>query len=463
MAPCFRTLSRFISASPVRLTRGPTAFFGPMTFKSLFSQLKRRAFPCAIVASLPVFLGGWGNWNWLTGPQSTFDTKGPVAASQLDVFYVTLWVTGITFVIVASIMAYATLKYRARKGDDAKAAIPHQGHGNPLIELSLIGLSVLALVFIAVPTVKAIWYTYDVPADQKETAYEVNAIGLQWWFKFEYPSEQIEGVGPLVTGNELVIPAGRPVRVNLRTADVIHSFWVPKLAGKVDMIPNRGNHMWLQADEPGYFWGQCAEFCGESHAVMRFRVIALNETDFTAWLAHQKTPARTVAADAPVAGEPAAPYVFNNPGRNAPGYTDAFDADPFGAWWKQQEVAPGESPALIAQGRQLFQQKNCVTCHAVRGHEGAGVTGPDLTHIGARTTIAAGLLENSPENLHRWIVHPEEVKPGNKMFVGVPTGGGNVMVGYVTIDKATGKPAGHNIKIDDTEARALVAYLHSLK
>ena len=432
-----------------------------MTLKSLLNPLKRRALSCAAVAAMPLFFGGW--LNWLTGPQSTFETKGPVAASQLDVFYVTLWVTGITFVIVAGIMAYATLKFRARKTDDAKAVIPHQGHGNPLIELSLIGLSVLALVFIAIPTLRAIWYNYDVPADQKEVAYEVNAIGLQWWFKFEYPSEQIEGVGPLVTGNELVIPAGRPVRVNLRTADVIHSFWVPKLAGKVDMMPNRGNHLWLQADEPGYFWGQCAEFCGESHAVMRFRVIALNATDFAAWLAHQKTTARTVAADAPVTGEPAAPYVFNNPGRNAPGYTAAFDADPFGAWWKQQEVAPGESPALIAQGRQLFQQKNCVTCHTVRGHEGMGVTAPDLTHIGARTTVAAGLLENSPENLHRWIAHPEEVKPGNKMYVGVPTGGGNVMAGYVTLDKSTGKPAGHNIVISDTEARALVAYLHSLK
>src|SRR5690606_12964686 len=143
-------------------------------------------------------------------------------------------------------------------------------------------------------------------------AYEVTAVGYQWWFKFEYPKEQIDG-GQLVTANELVIPAGRPVRVHLRTADVIHSFWVPKLAGKVDMIPNRGNHLWLQADEPGYFWGQCAEFCGESHAVMRFRVIALNEADFSAWLEKQKAPARSVAADAPVSGEVAAPYVFQNP------------------------------------------------------------------------------------------------------------------------------------------------------
>jgi cytochrome c oxidase subunit II len=409
---------------------------------------------------MPIFFGGW--LNWLSGPQSTFDTKGPVAKTQLDVFHVTVWVTGITFVIVASIMAYAMWKFRARKGDDAKAAVPHQGHGNPMIELSLIGLSVLALVFIAVPTLKAIWFTYDVPAVEKEGAYEVNATGLQWWFKFEYPAEQIDGAGSLFTANELVIPAGRPVRVNLRTADVIHSFWVPKLAGKVDMIPNRGNHLWLKADEPGYFWGQCAEYCGESHAVMRFRVIALNETEFAAWVANQKAAARTVAADAKPAGEPAAPYAFTNPGRNAPGYSDAFDADPFGGWHQQQEIEAGEDPALIAHGRQLFQQKNCVTCHAVRGHEGMGVTAPDLTHVGARTTIAAGVLENTKANLHRWITHPNEVKPGNKMYVGVPMQSG-VMTGYMEMDPATGDVMNTHIQLADDEARALVAYLHSLK
>ncbi len=434
-----------------------------MTLPSIFRSLKTRALSCAAVAAMPLFLGGWGNWNWLTGPQSTFDTKGPVAESQLDVFYVTLWVTGITFVIVAGILAYATFKFRARKTDDLKAVIPHQGHGNPLIELGLIGLSVLALVFIAVPTLRAIWYTYDVPAEEKASAYEVNAIGLQWWFKFEYPAEQIDGAGTLVTGNELVIPAGRPVRINLRTSDVIHSFWVPKLAGKVDMIPNRGNHLWLKADEPGYFWGQCAEYCGESHAVMRFRVIALNETDFAAWVAHQKTPARTVAPYSVLNGAPAAPYEFNNPGRNAPGYSADFDKAPFAAWQAKQEIDAGEDPALIAQGRQIFQQKTCTSCHAVRGHEGAGVTAPDLTHIGSRTTIAAGLLENTKQNLHRWIAHPNEVKPGNKMYVGVPLQSG-VMAGYVKIDPATGKPEETpHITVSDAEARALVAYLHSLK
>ncbi len=432
-----------------------------MTLTSIYQLIKRRALPAAAVAVIPLFTGGW--LNWLTGPQSTFDTKGPVAQSQLDVFYATCWVTGITFVIVAGIMAYAMIRFRARKTDDPKALPPDPGHGNPLIELSLIGLSVLALVFIAVPTLKAIWYTYDVPAAEKANAYEVNATGLQWWFRFDYPKEQIDGVGSLTTANELVIPAGRPVRINLRTSDVIHSFWVPKLAGKVDMMPNRGNHLWLQADAPGYFWGQCAEYCGESHAVMRFRVIALAEADFAAWVAHQKTAARSVAATAVPATAPAAPYAYTPAGRNAPGYSASFDANPLAAWQAQQKINAGENPTAIAAGRAIFQQKGCVTCHTVRGNEGMGVTAPDLTHVGSRTTIAAGLMENTPQNLHHWITAPNELKPGNKMMVGVPTGGGNVMAGYLNIDRATGATTGHNIVVSDEEARSLVAYLHSLK
>jgi len=417
-----------------------------------FATIFRRLSTALAVACLPLLTGCW-----LSGHQSTFDTKGPVARSQLDVFYVTLWVTMITFVLVAGVLAYATLKYKARKGD-AEKPMPPQGHGNPFIELGLIALSIGALVIIAVPTLRAIWYTYDVPESERANAYEVTAHGLQWWFRFEYPAEQIEGTGAIVNANELVIPAGRPVRVNLRTADVIHSFWVPKLAGKVDMIPNRGNHLWLQADEPGYFWGQCAEFCGESHAVMRFRVIALSEADFAKWVAKQKQPARTVTPSTTASKLVAAGYVpLVNPKRNSPGYTAAFDADPMGAWIKMQEVDADEDAALVIAGRALFKEKSCHTCHAVRGHDGVGVNGPDLTHFGSRTTVAAGLLENSKQNLHRWITVPNNVKPGNKMYVGV-----NGMAGYISRDE-NGKMSGEHIKLDDTEARAIVEYLHSLK
>lgn len=417
-----------------------------MRLPSLLTKLASAGRVALAAGSVLMLAGCKLNFWQMDGHQTTMVTSGPVAQHQLHVFYVTCWVTLILFVIVGAVLAYATIKFKARTADDEHAEPPPQGHGNPLIELSLIGASVLALVFIAVPTLKAIWFTYDVPEEQKETAYEINATGYQWWFRFDYPKEQIDGVGDLVTANELVIPAGKPVRVNLRTIDVIHSFWVPKLAGKVDMIPNRGNHLWLQADEPGYFWGQCAEYCGDSHAVMRFRVIALNEADFAEWVAREKGNARTV--DAKIAGSSEKPKIeFASFKRNQYGFSDKWDpgasVSPLDNWKQQQFPEKDENAALIAEGRKLFQAKTCVACHTVRGHDGMGITGPDLTHVGSRTTVAAGLLENNAEQLARWIMHPDQVKPGNKMYT----------TGYVP----------NGITVSQEEATALVAYLHSLK
>ena len=144
--------------------------------------------------------------------------QGPVAREQLKLFYVTCWVTLVIFIIVACVLAYATVKFRARTEADEHAEPPPQGHGNPLVEVGLIGGSVLALVIIAIPTLKAIWYTYDVPVESKADSYEVTATGYQWWFKFVYPSEQIPGAGTLTTGNELVIPA-RPPRPHQSAVD----------------------------------------------------------------------------------------------------------------------------------------------------------------------------------------------------------------------------------------------------
>ncbi len=426
-------------------------------------KLPARLWRLLLIVLIPLINGGW-----LSGPQSTFETEGPVAKEQLDVFYVTLWVTMVIFVLVGAVLAYATFKFKARSSEDEHAEPPEQSHGNPIVELSLIGASIFALVIIAVPTLKAIWYTYDVPEELQDIAYEVNATGYQWWFKFEYPTELVEGPmgeAPLVTANELVIPAGRPVRVNLRTVDVIHSFWVPKLAGKVDMIPNRGNHLWMQADEPGYFWGQCAEYCGESHAVMRFRVIALAEEEFNTWLENQKAEARTleVAADAQIANATGDYPTFRV---NQKGWTEEFDADPLGNWRAIQEIpALGEEDAaLIAAGRRYFSENRCAGCHVVRGHDGMGMIGPDLTKIGSRTTIAAGLLENTPENLYRWITEPENVKPGNFMAHSrkVVPKGMVVMPGYRIYDAEKDEET-VDIEITPEEGHALVAYLHSLK
>ncbi|TVR55621.1 MAG: cytochrome c oxidase subunit II, partial [Puniceicoccaceae bacterium] len=198
----------------------------------------------------------------LSGHQSTFVTEGPLARMQLDLFYVTLWVTTFIFITVGGVLAYAQIKFKAKKGEE-RSEPPAQTHGNPLVELGLIVASIGLLVIIAIPTVRGIWYMETIPYDDEDMV-EIVATGYQWWFRFDYTD-----LG-FTTANEVVIPAGRNVHFHLRTNDVIHSFWIPRLAGKKDMIPNRANSMWIRADGPGYYWGHCAEFCGESHANMRF-------------------------------------------------------------------------------------------------------------------------------------------------------------------------------------------------
>ncbi len=424
---------------------------------NLFPNLARRSRAIAAIIGL-TFLTGCDKINFwrMDGHQSTIKVEGPVAGNQLDLFIITCWVSLVIFILVGSVLAYATFKFRARSEADEHAVPPDQGHGNPFVELGLIGASVLALVVIAIPTLKGIWYTYDVPEADKQNAYNVTATGYQWWFKFEYPSElvPVNDTGaktPLITGNELVIPAGRAVRIQVRTVDVIHSFWVPKLAGKVDMIPNRANLLWLKADKPGYFWGQCAEYCGDSHAVMRFRVIALDEKRFAQWVQDQAELARTRQPSAADANRPKAQFAsLRKFKQNEAGITTKFDIEPLQAWEAKQLPEKDEDGELIAKGRKLFTDKTCVACHAVRGHGAAGITAPDLTHIGSRTTIAGGLLENNSEQLRRWIRNPDSVKPGNKMGLN-----------YARIDH-TGK-AVDGIKLTNEDEVALVAYLESLK
>jgi cytochrome c oxidase subunit 2 len=392
----------------------------------------------------------------LSGPQSTYVTEGPVAARQWDLFMVTVWVTTVIFVIVGAVLAYAQIKFRAKPSNGEKSAPPEQGHGNPFIEMGLIVASVALLVIIAIPTLRDIWYTHDVPEAEKANAMDVTATGYQWWFKFDYEGQTVKNAdgtdgATLVTGNELVVPVGKPVRVHLRTVDVIHSFWIPKLAGKVDMMPNRPNFLWFKADKAGYYYGQCAEYCGDSHALMRFRVISLEPAAYEIWLANQKNGARTapqsaVADAGPLRVEFAG---MKNTGRGSTlAGNQEFDANPFLAWQNKQVVPTSENGALIAQGRKLFAGKTCISCHTVRGHEGVGVAGPDLTHVGARSSIAAGVLENSPERMQQWISNPDYFKPGNKMYHG----------GYIDVETGKAKFTLNNEEIAD-----IVAYLQSLK
>jgi cytochrome c oxidase subunit 2 len=343
----------------------------------------------------------------MAGRQSTLDPQGPLAANQLKIFYVTLWVTIFLFVTVGGTLAFTIWKFRVRKGDDPNY-IPPQSHGHPLVELGLVVASAALLVVIAIPTFYGIIFKSTLPDYAGEDVLEVNVTGYQWWWGFEYPEHGIH------TANELVFPAGKVVKLNLVADDVIHSFWLPKLAGKTDLIPGQENKMWIQADEPGYFWGQCAEYCGDSHAYMLFRARALEESEYEAWIAQQQQA--TIQAD----------------------YTPVDTA--------------GVDEDLINHGALLFMA-NCARCHSLDAKVKG--MGPNLAHFGSRTSIAAGWLENEPENLVHWLLHPDRVKPGNFMWNGFPKP-----------DDPKGDPLMEGLKdanLSQEDAEALAAYLYTLK
>jgi cytochrome c oxidase subunit 2 len=275
---------------------------------------------------------------------------------QYEVFMVTVVVCTAVFLLTAGLLGYAIWRYRARAGDVA-AKLRHT-HGNPRLEAALIvGVTVLLLI-IAIPNIRVLFAASEPP--DVENALRIEVAGKQWWWKFTYPSFEVE------TANELHVPAGRTIVAELRTEDVIHSFWVPKLAGKMDLIPNKINHLWFQADKPGVYYGQCAEFCGASHANMRLRVIVHPEADFEAWVKGQ------------------------------------------------QRVAEIPTEASAQAGMRVFQER-CMACHSVAGTPANGKMGPNLTHIASRQTLAAGLLPNSPSNLQRWLHNPQAIKPGSLM------------------------------------------------
>lgn len=341
------------------------------------------------------------------------DPKGIIAQKQYDLFMLTVWVTAAIFLVVGGALFWTVWRYRERKTDD-KDTLPSQSHGNPMIEIGLIGVSVALLVVIAVPTLREIWFTHDVPDDPEsrlgtwfdgETAENtddepliIEARGWQWWFSFEYPQLGI------TTGNEFAIPEGKTVKIELRGEDVIHSFWLPKIAGKVDMIPGRNNYMWIRSDEPGYYYGQCAEFCGESHAYMQFRAKVLPEEDFEKWVAQRRT-----APPAP-AGEDWTDFMTlsaNNP-----------------------EALPDND--AVKGARLFFGKGTCIQCHAIDGTMAAGKLGPNLTYVADNHSLAAGWMEHdNPDgsinrekqlsNLYEWVRRSEDIKPGNLMYYG--TGG----------------------------------------
>lgn len=361
-----------------------------------------------------------------TTPQSSLDPKGPVAQAQLDLFYVTVWVCLGIFVVVGGALVWVVWRFRERPGDENKP-MPSQGHGNPLIEIGLIGASIFLLVIIAIPTLKAIWFTHELPENQpyyedsklgayfegklspeeRDNVLEINVYGWQWWFAFEYPQLGFS------TANEFVIPKDKVVKFNLRGVDVIHSFWLPKLAGKVDLMPGRKNWMWLLAEEEGYYFGQCAEYCGDAHAYMLFRAEVVSDQEFSEWVADYRK------------GAPAPGGFQAEPTEETPKPTNQ---EHWAAW--AQANANDELPdTAVHRGAQVFMGKGkCLVCHAIDGSTAAGNSAPNLTKVAQRKSLAAGILNHytdggegidptkQAENFEEWIKHSHYYKPGNLMY-----------------------------------------------
>ncbi|MGH7319469.1 MAG: cytochrome c oxidase subunit II [Candidatus Rokuibacteriota bacterium] len=290
---------------------------------------------------------------------TTIVPRSDFAEESHRIFTLVLWVDVAIFLVVAGILVAAIVRFRERD----PATLPAQVSGNPKLEFTWTVLPAIILAVIAFPTVGAIFRTQAAPP---ANALRVRVIGHQWWWEFEYPDLGIR------TASDLHLPAGQPVVLELGSNDVIHAFWVPQLGGKRDTLPGQTNRMLLTPTTPGEYPGQCAEFCGASHANMRHLAIVHAAAEFQAWVARQQAP-------------PAEP-------------------------------AEG-SPA--AKGREVFLRSQCVGCHAIRGVSGGGL-GPDLTHFGSRRTIAGGMIvpktpEEFARELTRWLRNPPAVKPGSLM------------------------------------------------
>ena len=277
---------------------------------------------------------------------------GPVADKADQLWDVTFAIAVAIFFIVELLLVFTIIKFRAKPGREAK-----QFHGNTKVEVVLTVIPALILATLAVPTVQTIFDLSSRPDD----AFDIKVTARQFWWEYEYKDSGV------ITANEMHIPIDTPVYLTLQGEDVIHSFWVPKLAGKQDVVPGRTNQLTIQADEPGRYQGQCTEYCGLSHANMKLVVYAHTQADFDQWVADQ------------------------------------------------QEDAAAPSDSLASEGESLFLEGECINCHAVQGTDAQSRVGPDLTHFASRETFAGAMFENNTENLRAWLADPPAVKPGAKM------------------------------------------------
>ncbi len=442
-------------------------------------------------------------------PNSVFTRYTEFNRDIASLFNILIILGTIVFVFVEVILLYALLRFRRRRGSTVE---PKQVHGNTTLEILWTIIPAVVLVFIAVPTVRTIFRTQ---ALARPGALEVTVVGHQWWWEFRYPqfttANARGGLDTLVTANELYLPLGRTVNFSLRSPNVAHSFWIPQLGGKRDLIPNHTNYLWFTPDSTdARAWnGFCAEYCGASHANMRFRAFTVSQQDFEGWTRHQLSPAMFDAGPpVPRPGGPAVPplpprqppLTGGNVPINAPTSPDSARG-PLGAQGPPTAGRGAPPPPVVAggggtgitraavsqftgfareqlpahavprtplppipfqdnlvgdptRGGRLFAGGTgaCIGCHAVRGVPTAlGVIGPNLTHVGGRATIGAGMFPNEPRYLARWIKNARAMKPG----VVMPA------LGRDEYDPVTKQRL--TAGLDDQQVADLVAYLQSLK
>lgn len=304
---------------------------------------KSRTFGAVALQTIVVMAAGTG-----CGRIDGFATVTPKGGAIANLFILEIVLATLVVVAVAAAVGYAMFRFRDRPG----APEPPQIHGNTKLELAWTAAPALLLAVLYILTVRTMaTVEAEVPG-----ALRVRVIAHQWWWEFEYPELGI------VTANELHLPVGQPVWLDLTSADVVHNFWVPQFGWKKDNAPNNVTSIRVEVEQPGVYDGSCNEFCGVQHAWMRVRAVVSTPEEFQAWVARNQQPA----------------------------------------------------PTIVPRGQQVFQQNTCVNCHAIQGVGGARV-GPDLSHFGSRTIIGAGVLDNTPENLRAWIVDPQRIKPGALM------------------------------------------------
>jgi cytochrome c oxidase subunit II len=304
----------------------------------------------ASVALLVLILTG------CAGEPSIFSNASDNARQISDLIIKIFIIAAVVFVVVEFLLIFAALRYSRKKAGQAS-----QTEGNTRLEIgwTMIPAVVLLIVFVvSLSTLTGI--AYQPGAVTNDPPVNVKVIGHQWWWEFDYPDQKI------LTAGELHVPVNTVINLDIESADVIHSFWVPQLGGKTDAIPGHVNKTWFRATQPGLYTGQCSEFCGIEHGLMRFVVVVDSQADYDAWV-------------------------------------------------KQQTTLPAAPTGAAAEGEALFMKGACVACHTVDGTSAQGKVGPNLTHVKSRTIIAGGALDNATGNMWKWLQDPPAVKPGTIM------------------------------------------------